>query len=189
MDNSIKNKQMKAEYTQVVVNKTELLKHIIKEQLKKDVDRVNRDRLLIEARFIYFHILREDEQMVYQKIGDTVDMNHASVLHGCQKVKFWLETDHEFRDKYLMVLAIYNREVYGIAKEAETNELRDKLNKEREEKTKPTEPEKQTKRLGTVYDRLHLLIDKTPEEKADDLLIRVEAIYNMMQMDLKRKRI
>ena len=177
---------MRAEYTQVVVNKTELLKHIIKEQLKKDVNRVNRDRLLIEARFIYFHILREDEQMVYQKIGDTVGMNHASVLHGCQKVNFWLEKDHQFRDKYLMVLAVYNREVYGIAKEAETNELRDKLNKEREEKTKP---EKQTKRLGTVYDRLHLLIDKTPEEKADDLLIRVEAIYNMMQMDLKRKRI
>ena len=177
---------MRAEYTQVVVNKAELLKHIIKEQLKKDVDRVNRDRLLIEARFIYFHILREDEQMVYQKIGDTVGMNHASVLHGCQKVKFWLETDHEFRDKYLMILSIYNREVYGIEKERETNKLRDKLNKEREEKTKPT---KQERKLGTIYDRLHLLIDKTPEEKANDLLTRVEAIYNMMQMDLKRKRI
>ena len=180
---------MKAEYTQVVLNKAELLKHIIKEHLKKDVNRVNRDRLLIEARFIYFYILREEEQMVYQKIGDTVDMNHASVLHGCVKVKFWLETDHEFRDKYLMVLASYNREVHGIEKEAETNNLRDKLNKEREEKTKLTEPEKQTKRLGTTYDRLHLLIDKTPEEKAKDLLTRVEAIYNMMQMDLKRKRI
>ena len=69
--------------------------------------------------------------------------------------------------------------------EAEENEE----NKEREEKTKLTEPEKQTKRLGTVYDKLHLLIDKTPEEKAEDLLTRVEAIYNMMQMDLKRKRI
>ena len=180
---------MKAEYTQVVLNKAELLKHIIKEHLKKDVNRVNRDRLLIEARFIYFYILRQDEQMVFQKIGDTVDMNHASVLHGCEKVKFWLETDHQFRDKYLMVLASYNREVYGIAKEKETNELRDKLNKEREEKTKLTKPKKQAKRLGTVYDKLHLLIDKTPEEKADDLLTRVEAIYNMMQMDLKRKRI
>jgi len=180
---------MKAEYTQVVVNKAELLKYVIREHLKKEVNEVGRDRLLIEARFIYFYILRQDEQMVYQKIGDTVNMNHASVLHGCEKVKFWLETDHQFRDKYLMVLASYNREVYGIAKEKETNELRDKLNKEREEKTKLTKPEKQAKRLGAVYDKLHLLIDKTPEEKADDLLTRVEAIYNMMQMDLKRKRI
>ena len=180
---------MKAEYTQVVANKTELLEHIIKQELKRDVSKVSREKLLIEARFIYFHILREEEKMVYQKIGDTVDMNHASVLHGCVKVKFWLETDHEFRDKYLMVLASYNREVHGIEKEAETNNLRDKLNKEREEKTKLTEPEKQTKRLGTTYDRLHLLIDKTPEEKAKDLLTRVEAIYNMMISDLKRKRI
>ena len=176
---------MKAEYTQVVVNKSELLKYVIREHLKKDVNEVGRDRLLIEARFIYFHILREDEQMVYQKIGDTVSMNHASVLHGCQKVKFWLETDHQFRDKYLMVLASYNREAYGIAKEKETNELRDKLNKEREEKTKPKIQEKKT---GNIYDRLHLLIDKTPEEKAESLLERMEAIYNMMQMDLKRKR-
>jgi hypothetical protein len=180
---------MKAEYTQVVVNKAELLKYVIREHLKKEVNQVGRERLLIEARFIYFYILRQEEQMVFQKIGDTVNMNHASVLHGCEKVKFWLETDHQFRDKYLMVLASYNREVYGIAKEKETNELRDKLNKEREEKTKLTKPEKQAKRLGDVYDKLHLLIDKTPEEKADDLLTRVEAIYNMMQMDLKRKRI
>jgi hypothetical protein len=180
---------MKAEYTQVVVNKAELLKYVIREHLKKEVNQVGRERLLIEARFIYFYILRQEEQMVFQKIGDTVNMNHASVLHGCEKVKFWLETDHQFRDKYLMVLASYNRQVYGIAKEKETNELRDKLNKEREEKTKLTKPEKQAKRLGDVYDKLHLLIDKTPEEKADDLLTRVEAIYNMMQMDLKRKRI
>jgi len=180
---------MKAEYRQVVANKTELLKHVIKEHLKKDVNEVGRDRLLIEARFIYFYILREDEQMVFQKIADTVKMNHASVLHGHDKVKFWLKTDHIFRDKYLIVLASYNREVYGIEKETETNELRDKLNKERKDRTKITEPKKQTKRLGTTYDRLHLLIDKTPEEKADDLLTRVEAIYNMMQSDLKRKRI
>ena len=177
-------KQMISEYIRV-----KLLKHVIKDQLKEDVNEVGRKRLLIEARFIYFYILREKEKMVYKDIGDTVSMNHASVLHGFKKAEFWLEIDHEFRDKYLMVLAVYNREVYGIEKERETNELRDKLNKEREEKTKPTEPEKQTKRLGTVYDRLHLLIDKTPEEKADDLLIRVEAIYNMMQSDLKRKRV
>ena len=183
---------MKAEYTQVVVNKAELLKYVIREHLKKEVNEVGRDRLLIEARFIYFYILRDDEQMVYQKIGDTVNMNHASVLHGCEKVKFWLETDHQFRDKYLMVLASYNREVYGIAKEKETNELRDKLNKEREEKIeniKNPEHKRPMKRIGEVYDKLHILIDKTPEEKVDDLHTRVEAIYNMMQMDLKRKRI
>tara|TARA_R110000796_G_scaffold41683_3_gene103072 strand:+ start:1778 stop:2311 length:534 start_codon:yes stop_codon:yes gene_type:complete len=177
---------MKAEYTQVVANKTELLEHIIKQELKRDVSKVSREKPLIEARFIYFHILREEEQMVFQKIGDTVDMNHASVLHGCDKVNFWLKTDHEFRDKYLMVLASYHREVYGIEKEAETNKLRDKLNKEREEITKL---KTQVNKIGTAQDRLHLLIDKTPEEKAEDLLIRVEAIYNMMQMDLKRKRI
>ena len=45
------------------------------------------------------------------------------------------------------------------------------------------------KRIATVYTKLHSLIDKTPEDKADDLLVRVEAIFNMMQSDLKRKRV
>ncbi len=183
---------MKAEFTQIVINKTELLKHIIKTYLYKDVEEVGRERLLVEARFIYFHILREEEQMVFQHIADTVKMNHASVLHGYSKVKFWLKTDHSFRDKYLIVLANYHREVYGIEKGEETNELREKLNKEREQKIediKNPEHKRPMKRIGELYDKLHILIDKTPEEKVNDLHTRVEAIYNMMQMDLKRKRI
>ena len=175
---------MKAEYIQVIINKTEILKNLIREHLNKNINEVGRDRLLIEARFIYFYILRSQENMVYQSIGDTVNMNHASVLHGCNKADYWIKTEHEFRNKYLIVLASYHREVYGIEKEAETNNLRNKLNKEREEKTKVQE-----KKTGTAYDRLHLLIDKTPEEKAESLLERMEAICNMMQMDLKRKRL
>ena len=183
---------MKAEFTEVVVNKTDLLKYVIKENLKKDVNKVGREKLLIEARFIYFYILRNEEQMVFQKIASTIGMNYASVLHGCQKVKFWIKTDYEFRDKYLMVLASYHRSVYGIQKEKETNALRDKLNKEQQQKIeniKNPEHKRPMQRIGEVYDKLHILIDKTPEEKIDDLYTRVEAIYNMMQMDLKRKRI
>jgi hypothetical protein len=33
---------MRAEYTEVVVNKTDLLKYVIKEHLKKDVNKVGR---------------------------------------------------------------------------------------------------------------------------------------------------
>ena len=183
---------MEAEYTQVVINKTELLKHVIKEHLFQDVNQVGRDSLLVDCRFMYFHILRDVEGMVFQKIADTVNMNHASVLHGCTKAKFWLKTNHEYRDKYLTILANYNRVVYGLKKAQETEKLRDKLNKEQEEKienTKNPEHKRPMKRIGEVYDKLHILIDKTPEEKVDDLYTRVEAIYNMMQMDLKRKRI
>ena len=79
-------KQMISEYIRV-----KLLKHVIKDQLKEDVNEVGRKRLLIEARFIYFYILREKEKMVYKDIGDTVSMNHASVLHGFKKAEFWLE--------------------------------------------------------------------------------------------------
>ena len=180
---------MKAEYTQIIINKTELLKNVIRECLHKNVDEVNRERLLVEARFIYFYILRNQEQMVYQDIGDTVRMNHASVLHGFKKAKFWIKTDHEFRNKYLTALASYNREVYGVEKEAETNNLKNKLNKEREEKTKIKIQIKTEKKTGTYYDRLHSLIDEMPEEVSENLLERMESMCSMMLMDLKRVRI
>ena len=177
---------MNKESRQVVVNKTEVLKYIIKQSLKKDINIVGRQHDLIEARFIYFHILRNVEKMRYQKIGNTLGMNHASVLHGCKKADHWIELEFNFKDKYLTILAIYSREVYG--EEAEAEVLK------RKQPIKPPElyiraNETKQVKLNDSYAKLHILIDKTPEDKADDLLTRVEAIYNMMQSDLKRKRI
>ena len=172
---------------EVVVNKTALLKYLIKKTLKKDVNLVGRENLLVEARFIYFYILRNKEKMVYQKIADTVGMNHASVLHGCKKAELWIENDFNFKNKYLTILASYCGWVYGATAE---DEVLKKIQAVKEPKEyiedKTLRP---AKRIATVYTKLHSLIDKTPEDKADDLLTRVEAIYNMMISDLKRKRV
>lgn len=177
------NKQTK----EVIINKPEILKYIIKKSLSEDVNIRGRLRLLIEARFIYFYILRNTEKMVYQKIGDTVGMNHASVLHGSIKAGHWIDLDYKFKDKYLTILATYSREVYGA--KAEGDILKRKQPIKPPEEYIQVEGKKPMKRIATVYAKLHTLIDKTPENKVDDLLVRVEAIYNMMQSDLKRKRI
>ena len=179
---------MNKESKQVVVNKTEVLKYIIKQSLKKDINIVGRQHELIEARFIYFHILRNVEKMRYQKIGNTLGMNHASVLHGCKKADHWIELEFNFKDKYLTILAIYSREVYGAEAESEVLKKKQTI-KPPKEYIQVEEDKRPMKRIATVYTKLHSLIDKTPEDKADDLLTRVEAIYNMMQSDLKRKRV
>jgi hypothetical protein len=178
---------MKAQTKEVIINKSEILKYIIKKSLSEDVNVRGRVRLLIEARFIYFYILRNTEKMVYQKIGDTVGMNHASVLHGCIKAGHWIDLDYKFKDKYLTILATYSREVYGAKAEAEV--LKNKQTIKPPEEYIQVEDKRPMKRIATVYTKLHTLIDKTPEDKADDLLVRVEAIFNMMQSDLKRKRV
>ena len=173
---------MKAQTKEVIINKSEILKYIIKKSLSEDVNVRGRLRLLIEARFIYFYILRNTEKMVYQKIGDTVGMNHASVLHGSIKAGHWIDLDYK-----LTILATYSREVYGAKAEAEV--LKKKQTIKPPEEYIQVEDKRPMKRIATVYTKLHSLIDKTPEDKADDLLVRVEAIFNMMQSDLKRKRV
>ena len=175
------NKQTK----EVVINKVELLKFIIKEVEGQDVNKRSRKRELIEARFIYFFILREREGMGLQKIGNTVKMDHASVLYGCRKITDWIEIDLKFKNRYLKVLATYSKHVYGAKAESKI------LSKIQLTKLPDhyIEIEKKPIKINSAYAKLHTLIDETPENKADDLLMRVEAIYNMMISDLKRNRI
>lgn len=181
---------MNLEYKKVVVNKTEVLKHIIKEHLGKDINKIGRKSELVEARFIYFYILRESEKITFQKIADTLNMNHASVLHGYKKAKYWIETDYKFKDKYLTVLSNYTKSVYGIQKQKELINKIKEFEEEYEKENKSTSTKlRPIRREGKPYDKLHILIDKTPEEKVESLLERVQAIFNMMQSDLKRQRV
>lgn len=181
---------MNLEYTKVVVNKTEVLRHIIKEHLGKDINKTSREAKLVEARFIYFYILRKSEKMTFQKIADTLNMNHATVLHGYKKAEYWIETDYKFKDKYLIVLSNYTKSVYGIERQKKLiNKIKEFEKEHKIEIESTSEKLRPIRREGNIYDKLHTLIDKTPEEKVENLLERVQAIFNMMQADLKRKRI
>lgn len=182
---------MKTDYTEILINKPKLLKDIISQTLSIDISLKTREQPVVEARFIYFYILREKEGLTLQNIGNTLELNHATVLHGFKKAAFWIEQDYDFAQKYITCLSNYYKEVYDINKDEEIIELKRKLNAKRTIQVEQVyeQTKRPMKRINEVYNKLHILIDKTPEEKAEDLLTRVQAIYNMMQMDLKRKRI
>lgn len=186
---------MKTNYTQLLINKPKLLTDVISQTLSIDIKVKTRQKDYIEARFIYFYILRNKENMRLNAIGNTLAMNHASVLHGCKKAKIWIDFDYTFANKYLSCLENYYKEVYDISKQDELIELKNKIDSKRIVKVKNVYSDEEVcgkrpmKRINNAYAKLHMLIDKTPENKADDLLIRVEAIYNMMISDLKRNRI
>lgn len=88
-------------------HKVNTLKHIIHTQLDVDIESPRRHKDIVEARFIFFDILRS-EKYGLAKIGASVGRDHASVLHGVKQTLYWSQTDKEFSEKYDLIKSLYN---------------------------------------------------------------------------------
>lgn len=62
-----------------------------------------RDRDFIEARAMYYSLLRQFTNMTYTKIGQTVGKNHATVLHASEALPFWLKQDEGLNNVYTKI--------------------------------------------------------------------------------------
>tara|TARA_B100001559_G_scaffold225576_1_gene189551 strand:+ start:108 stop:569 length:462 start_codon:yes stop_codon:yes gene_type:complete len=82
-----------------------------KEQIKKlvientgiDIDNPVRKRSFVEARAIYYKLLREYTLLSLVEIGDYVKKNHATVIHGIKNLDSWCELDVNLKNKYLNI--------------------------------------------------------------------------------------
>ena len=64
-----------------------------------DITTKTRKYEFIEARMIYYKLLR-DRGYSLQEIGDTLDKNHATVLHGINVFNDIKDYDKDLREKY-----------------------------------------------------------------------------------------
>ena len=83
------------------------LKNIIKEETNIDLDSEHvmhcRDRENVEARAMYYALLRKYTNMTYLKIGKSVGKNHATVMHAANSLPFWLKQDEGLFNTYSKV--------------------------------------------------------------------------------------
>jgi uncharacterized protein YdaL len=83
------------------------LKNIIKHETSIDLNNKEtllcRDRDFIEARAIYYKLLRKYTNMTYTKIGRSVSKNHATILHACNNFDWWLKQDEGLLNVYTKV--------------------------------------------------------------------------------------
>jgi hypothetical protein len=86
---------------------TSELKRIIKDETNIDLENehtlICRDRDFVEARAMYYNLLRQYTNMTYTKIGKTVNKNHASVLHACNSFDYWLKQDEGLLNVYTKI--------------------------------------------------------------------------------------
>ena len=69
------------------------IKQIVESYFEINISRNTRKRQYVEARAIYFKLCREFTQLSLGQIGESVNRDHASVLHGVRSINTWVQVD------------------------------------------------------------------------------------------------
>jgi hypothetical protein len=99
---------------------TQRLKEIIKQETNTDIEVRTRKRETIELRSLYCNILKElKPNKTLQAIGDTLELNHATVIHALKNYKMYEEYNPELKRFKASVLSYFTMD------ETELKELSD----------------------------------------------------------------
>jgi hypothetical protein len=165
---------------------TQRLKDIIKQETNTDIDIRTRKREVIELRSLYCNVLKQlKPNKTLQAIGDTLELNHATVIHALKNYKMYEEYNPElkkFRTTILSYFTIDNEEELKELSEIEKVKQQlykltfenDKLKKELQEQIDRPRYEYQ------IIDNLNNLLSNTKGTIQHTLINdRLEAFYKM----------
>jgi hypothetical protein len=165
---------------------TQRLKEIIKQETNTDIEVRTRKRETIELRSLYCNILKElKPNKTLQAIGDTLELNHATVIHALKNYKMYEEYNPElkkFRTTVLSYFTIDNEQELKELSEIEKVKQQlykltfenDKLKKELQEQINRPRYEYQ------IIDNLNNLLSNTKGTIQHTLINdRLEAFYKM----------
>ena len=164
------------------------LKETIKEITGVDINQVSRKREIIEARAIYYKIIKQiDKKKSLQSIGDTVGKNHATVLHSLKNYDMFEQfnpTLKLFRKEILQRLNYKPCESFiDMSKEEMITSLQIDIMKQTEEisnlQQTITNLQKPRNNYKIVNNIETLLIDSEGSEQQEIIIDRLQALYRM----------
>ena len=155
----------------------ERFKQIIALETGIDVDIVSRKRNFVEVRALYYKLLRDILGMTLHSIADTVNKDHATVLHSLNNFDNWSSYSEDLRRHYTNVMHMIYHYEYNSMEDIELSKLRynnilldfkvKELTDHINEMKKPTN------------NRLYALMDKIPYHKEELVYDRISAIVRM----------
>lgn len=86
--------------------KIDELKTIVNDVFLVDIDIKNSKRGVVDARKVYSKILR-DSGYSYELIGETINKNHATIIHYVKSIDYLLSYDQILREKYVACKNIF----------------------------------------------------------------------------------
>ena len=164
---------------------TQRLKEIIKQETNTNIDIRTRNRQTVEMRSLYCNVLKQlKPNKTLQAIGDTLELNHATVIHSLKNYKMYEEYNPELKKFKTTILSYFTMD------ETELKELTDiekakheihKLTLENYNLKKELKEQIETPRYEyKIIDELNNLMINTKGTTQHTLIQdRLEAFYTM----------
>jgi chlorite dismutase len=168
---------------------TERLKEIILQETNIDININSRKSNVIETRALYFKLLKQyNPFLTLEYIGDTVNKNHATVIHSLRKYNMYENYNNDLRNLRIIICRKIDEENLMNTNDNETLKIQLKKVKNNNAllEYKIEELELQLKqKSNSIYEHkiitnLNKLMTQTKgTEKYNLILIRLEAFYEM----------
>jgi len=167
---------------------TSQLKKVIKEITGVDINEVSRKREIIEARAVYYKILKQiDKKKSLKSIGASVGKNHATVLHSLKNYDMFEQfnpTLKLFRKQILKRLNYATPEqISDLSKDDIINNLRldvMHLTDEIENLQETINKLQSTRNNYNIVSNIEqLLLETEGTEKQEIIIERLQAVYRM----------
>lgn len=100
-----------------------LIKKRINDFFDIDINEPTRIEKYVEARMIYYWLCYYFTNMNLSRIAKTVKKNHATVLHGIKNFPIFMETDKEFKEKFLAIYETLKEDVQKNTEQMSIQEL------------------------------------------------------------------
>ena len=100
-----------------------LIKKRINDFFDIDINEPTRIEKYVEARMIYYWLCYYFTNMNLSRIAKTVKKNHATVLHGIKNFPIFMETDKEFKKKFLAIYETLKEDVQKNTEQMSLQEL------------------------------------------------------------------
>ena len=164
---------------------TQRLKEIIKQETNTNIDIRTRKRNTIEIRSLYCTVLKElKPKKTLQAIGDTIDLNHATVIHALKNYKIYEQYNPELKKFKKTILSYFTMNESELKELSEIDKLKnsllelhwlnDKLKMQLKQQIEKPKYE------FTIIDELNNLLINTKETIQHTLIKdRLEAFYKM----------
>ena len=164
---------------------TQRLKEIIKQETNTDIEVRTRKRETIELRSLYCNILKElKPNKTLQAIGDTLELNHATVIHALKNYKMYEEYNPELKRFKASVLSYFTMDETELKELSTIDQLKHKVHSlmlENDKLKKELKDQIETPRYEhKIIDELNTLMLNTKGTTQHNLIQdRLEAFYLM----------
>jgi hypothetical protein len=167
---------------------TKELKKIIQEITGVDINEVSRKREIIEARAVYYKILKQiDKKKSLKSIGASVGKDHATVLHSLNNYDMFEQfnpTLKLFRKQILQRLNYASQEqILDMSKDELINSLQIDIMKLTDEienlQQTITNLQKPRNKYKIVNNIETLLLETEGKEQQEIIIERLQAVYRM----------